>query len=44
LTLLRDLSTDAEGNIKTTVENYKIIAKVKNIVKKELNSDTYIIM
>jgi len=42
LSLLKDLSTDTEGNIKTTIENYKIIARVKNIIKKELNSDAYL--
>jgi hypothetical protein len=42
LTQLKDLSTDAEGNITSTIENYKIIARVKNTIKKELNSDTYI--
>jgi len=42
MVLLKDLTTDAEGNIKTTVSNYKIITKVKNIIKKELNSDAYI--
>lgn len=42
LALLKDLSTDADGNIKTTVENYKIIARVKTAMKNVLESNKYL--
>ena len=42
LAITKDLSTDAEGNIKTTIANYKTITKVKKTIKTELSSDKYI--
>jgi hypothetical protein len=42
LALLKDLSTDANGNIRATLSNYKTITKVKNILKNELNSKQYL--
>ncbi|GEM_PF-6044306 len=42
LVLLKDISVDASGNIKQTVENYKLISKVKNLFKSELSSDKYL--
>lgn len=42
LNKLKDLSTDLQGNIKSTVNNYKIITQAKGEMSKVLNSDAYL--
>lgn len=42
LNKLKDLTTDTQGNIKATVNNYKIISQAKGEMNKVLNSDKYL--
>jgi len=42
LALLKGIDTDAAGNIKQTVNNYKVIGKVRGLFKSELESDKYL--
>ena len=42
MAILKGVTTDADGNIKATVNNYKTITQVKSELNKQLSSDLYL--